>query len=172
MDLQDNNDNENLSKKTFSENNKLSISKYANKKVLLIAIVLLIGAPILGVLFYKYSQVKSIENEDISKNTKAETLYYDLSPIVVNLDTNDQESRFLKISITLMFDNNASLEAAKKLEPSLRDEYFVFLRQLRPSDVAGAVALYRLKDSLYLRTNKVIYPTEIKDLLIQDILIQ
>ena len=50
MDLQDNNDNENLSKETFSENNKSSINKYANKKVLLIAIVLLIGAPILGVL--------------------------------------------------------------------------------------------------------------------------
>lgn len=170
MDLQDN--NENLSKETFSENNKSSINKYANKKVLLIAIVLLIGAPILGVLFYKYSQIKSTENKEISQNTKAETLYYDLTPIVVNLDTNGQESRFLKISITLMFDNNTSLEAAKKLEPSLRDEYFVFLRQLRPSDVTGAVALYRLKDSLYLRTNKVIYPAEIKDLLIQDILIQ
>lgn len=170
MDLQDN--NENLSKETFSENNKSSINKYANKKVLLIAIVLLIGAPILGVLFYKYSQIKSTENKEISQNTKAETFYYDLTPIVVNLDTNGQESRFLKISITLMFDNNTSLEAAKKLEPSLRDEYFVFLRQLRPSDVTGAVALYRLKDSLYLRTNKVIYPAEIKDLLIQDILIQ
>ena len=71
-----------------------------------------------------------------------------------------------------MFDNNASLETAKKLEPIVRDEYLVFVRQLKPSDVAGAVALYRLKDSLYLRTNKVIYPTEIKDLLIQDILIQ
>lgn len=132
----------------------------------------MIGAPILGVLFYKYSQIKSTENKEISQNTKAENLYYDLTPIVVNLDTNGQESRFLKISITLMFDNNTSLEAAKKLEPSLRDEYFVFLRQLRPSDVTGEVALYRLKDSLYLRTNKVIYPAEIKDLLIQDILIQ
>ncbi|MBY0580202.1 MAG: flagellar basal body-associated FliL family protein, partial [Rickettsiales bacterium] len=76
------------------------------------------------------------------------------------------------ISITLQFDNNSSLEAAKKLEPSLRDEYFVFLRQLRPSDVTGAVALYRLKDSLYMRTNKIIYPSEIKDVLIHDIMIQ
>ncbi len=172
MDLQDNNDNENLSKETFSEDNKLPVNKYASKKVLLIAVVLLIGAPILGILFYKYSQVKSIENEDANKTTKSENLYYDLSPIVVNLDTNGQETKFLKISITLMFDNNIDLETAKKLEPSLRDEYFVFLRQLRPSDVTGAIALYRLKDSLYLRTNKVIYPAEIKDLLIQDILIQ
>jgi flagellar basal body-associated protein FliL len=171
MDLQDNDSNENLSKVELSED-KLTANKYTNKKVLLIAAVLLVGAPVLGTLFYKYSNISSIKQEETNENKKAENLYYDLTPIVVNLDTNNQESKFLKISITLMFDNNASLEAAKKLEPSLRDEYFVFLRQLRPSDVTGAVALYRLKDSLYIRTNKIIYPAEIKDVLIHDILIQ
>jgi flagellar FliL protein len=171
MDLQDNGGNENLSKVELSVD-KLTTSKYANKKVLLIAAVLLIGAPVLGTLFYKYSKIRSIEHEEMNESKKAENLYYELTPIVVNLDTNNQESKFLKISITLQFDNNSSLEAAKKLEPSLRDEYFVFLRQLRPSDVTGAVALYRLKESLYMRTNKIIYPAEIKDVLIHDILIQ
>ena len=168
MESQDNNDN--LEQDISVDNSQFS--KIKSKRILLIAIVIIIGLPILGILFYKYSKIKSAENIEIAKEQKNEILYYDLSPIVVNLDTHGEGNKFLKISITLKFNNNSSLEMAKKLEPSLRDEYFTFLRQLRSSDVTGSVAIYRLKDSLYKRTNKILYPEEIQDLLIQDILIQ
>lgn len=168
MESQDNNDN--LEQDISISGNK--ILKIKRKKILLIAIITIIGLPVLGVLFYKYSKIKSIENSEFANDKKEEALYYDLTPIVVNLDTHNEANKFLKISITLKFDNSNSLEEAKKLEPSLRDEYFTFLRQLRPSDVIGSIAIYRLKDSLYKRTNKILYPAEISDLLIEDILVQ
>ncbi len=168
MESQDNNDN---LEQDISVNND-RFFKTKRKKIILIAIVIIIGLPVLGVLFYKYSKIKPVENSEFTNDQKEEVLYYDLTPIVVNLDTHNEANKFLKISITLKFNNSSSLEEAKKLEPSLRDEYFTFLRQLRPSDVIGSVSIYRLKDSLYKRTNKILYPAEISDLLIEDILVQ
>ena len=168
MESQDNNDN--LEQDIPVNSDKFL--KVKRKKIILIAIVVIIGLPILGILFYKYSKIKPVENSEFANGKKEEVLYYDLTPIVVNLDTRNKASKFLKISITLKFNNNNSLEEAKKLEPSLRNEYFTFLRQLRPSDVVGSISIYRLKNSLYKRTNKILYPAEISDLLIEDILVQ
>ena len=116
---------------------------YFKTKIALATIVVLVIVTF-GYLFYRHTEKAGVEEKtQAHEEHKTKIIYYDMSPIVVNLDTNTEESKFLKISISLVLKDNQGLEVVKELEPSIRDTYFVYLRQLRPSDVRGPIAIYR-----------------------------
>ncbi|RST66353.1 hypothetical protein [Candidatus Aquarickettsia rohweri] len=74
MESQDNNDN---LEQDISVNND-RFFKTKRKKIILIAIVIIIGLPVLGILFYKYSKIKPVENSEFTNDQKEEVLYYDI----------------------------------------------------------------------------------------------
>lgn len=157
-----------------NSDNKISLEKKSYSKIkIALAIVVVLATSIVGYLFYQHTKtVKIDEEKQVDEKQQKKVVYYDMVPIVVNLYTNNEKSKFLKIAISLVLKDTKSLEIVKELEPTIRDTYFVYLRQLRPSDVSGPIAIYRLKEALLKRTNKAIYPASVEDLLFHEMLVQ
>ena len=96
----------------------------------------------------------------------------EVDPLMVNLRTNDGQARFLKLRILLA---PGSPEDAATIEanlPMIIDRYQPFLRELRPEDLAGSAAVYRLKEELILRAADTVGEGVVADVLIQDMVQQ
>lgn len=101
-----------------------------------------------------------------------ENAYFDVPPIVVNLRSPDGQARFLKVHIMLVRGPNATNETLKAELPAILDSYQPFLRELRPEDLAGSAAVFRIKEELLVRATQVAGSGMIKEVLIQDLVQQ
>ena len=99
-------------------------------------------------------------------------VYVEVPPMTVNLRSADGQARFLKLRFVLVAAEAGQEEAIVARMPLILDAYQPFLRELRPDDLAGSAAVYRLKEEMLLRATEVAGPDVIKDVLIQDLIQQ
>lgn len=98
--------------------------------------------------------------------------FIDVPPLVVNLRSPDGAARFLKLHFMLVPGPKGNEATIKEQLPVILDSYQPFLRELRPEDLAGSAAVFRLKEELMLRTTRALGPGVVKDVLIQDLVQQ
>lgn len=96
----------------------------------------------------------------------------DVPPMLVNLHTADGTPHFLKLHIMLVPGPKGSSESLKGELPKLLDAYQPFLRELRPEDLSGSAAVYRIKEELMLRAGATLGHDKVKDVLVQDLIQQ
>ncbi len=92
--------------------------------------------------------------------------------MVVNLNSDTGEQRYLRLSIQLELKNAADQAAVEKVLPRVVDQFQTYLRELRLQDLRGSKGIYRLQMELLSRVNQAAAPVEVKDVLFQEILIQ
>ena len=92
--------------------------------------------------------------------------------MIVNLNTEDGTPRYLRLSVQLEFKNAEDMAAVEKVLPRVVDQFQTYLRELRVRDLRGSAGIYRLQMELLARVNQAAYPTEVQDVLFQEILIQ
>lgn len=114
------------------------------------------------------SNEEATEGED----TDGETNFIEVAPMVINLRTSDGQARFLKLRFLLAAASQADMAVIESKLPQILDRYQPFLRELRPEDLAGSAAVYRLKEELLLRAGEVLGSDVISDVLIQDMIQQ
>lgn len=98
--------------------------------------------------------------------------FLDVPPIVVNLRSTDGVTRYLKLHFALVPAPGAHAEELKKRLPLVIDAIQPFLRELRPEDLAGSAAVFRIKEQVLLRAAEALGPDQIKDVLIEDLIQQ
>ena len=98
--------------------------------------------------------------------------FIDLDDIIVNLDTDGKNMSFLRIKLTIEVQDAKSAAIVRDMTPRVTDAVVTYLRGLRPSDLQGSVAIYRLREEFLMRLNKILYPAEIINVLFRDILVQ
>ncbi|MFZ5746640.1 MAG: flagellar basal body-associated FliL family protein [Pseudomonadota bacterium] len=98
--------------------------------------------------------------------------FVDVPPMVVNLRSPDGAARFLKLHFMIVPGPKGTQEAIKGQLPAVLDAYQPFLRELRPEDLAGSAAIFRIKEAMLARANDVLGPDMVKDILIQDLIQQ
>lgn len=114
----------------------------------------------------------SAEEEEKKVEEAVPHAFYDLPEMIINLSSPADESRFLKLKVTLEL---TSEEEKKKIEtviPRVVDDFQVYLRELRAEDLQGSVGTYRLKQSLLMRANQAAYPVEVSNVLVREMLVQ
>jgi flagellar FliL protein len=111
-------------------------------------------------------------DEKGGKDGKAGAAYLDVPPLVVNLRSADGAARFLKVHFVLVPGSASSVEKLQGKLPLLIDAYQPFLRELRPEDLNGSGAVYRVKEELLVRATQTLGPNQVKDVLIQDLVQQ
>lgn len=99
-------------------------------------------------------------------------LFLAVTPMVVNLSTEDGTPRLLRLKIQLELVDSSDYEDVKAVMPRIEDQFQRYLRGLRVRDLKGSAGIYRLQIELLSRVNKAVAPIEIKDILFQEILIQ
>lgn len=103
---------------------------------------------------------------------EGEAKFVDVPPMVVNLRSADGAARFIKLHFMLVPGPNGTEEGLKEKLPLLLDAYQPFLRELRPEDLAGSAAVFRIKEELLVRATDTLGAGQVKDVLIQDLIQQ
>lgn len=98
--------------------------------------------------------------------------FVDVPPMVINLRSADGAARFIKLHFMLVPGPKGSEETLKEQLPLLLDAYQPFLRELRPEDLAGSAAVFRIKEELVVRATNALGRGQVKDVLIQDLIQQ
>lgn len=105
------------------------------------------------------------------EGTGPEVAFLKIPDLIVNL-TSDGQPRYLRLSIQLELANDADMKAVEKVLPRVVDQFQTYLRELRVQDLRGSKGIYRLQMELLSRVNAAAAPTQVKDVLFQEILIQ
>jgi flagellar FliL protein len=149
--------------------------KLSKKKLIIIIVgllVLLIGGAA-GAYFGGF--IGGGEHSDSggnSEKTEAKKTYLDLPDFLVNLNTSSRSSSFLKMTIVLDLADEKDKATIDANMPRILDSFNAYLRELRPSDLYGSAGLYRLREELLARVNKIVAPAQVNDILFKQILIQ
>ncbi len=98
--------------------------------------------------------------------------FVDVPTVSVNLRSPDGAPRFLKLHLMLVPGPKTTDAALKDKLPVVLDAYQPFLRELRPEDLGGSAAVFRLKEELMVRATRVLGPGMVKEVLIQDLIQQ
>jgi flagellar FliL protein len=98
--------------------------------------------------------------------------YVEVPPMVVNLRTNDGQQRFLKLRFVLVPAEGTTKEEVTDRLPLILDSFQPFLRELRPEDLSGSAAVFRLKEEMLVRAGDAFGRGKIRDILIQDLIQQ
>lgn len=145
---------------------------FGKKRLLIIAaialLIVLVGS---SAAYLLLRQAKSQGGEPAAAESAAET-YIDVPPMTVNLRSPDGAARLIKLHLMLVpatADKGPGLTARL---PLIIDRFQPFLRELRPEDLAGSAAVFRIKEELLIRANDVAGPGAVKDILIQDLIQQ
>lgn len=146
-----------------------------NKKMMIIigaaVLVVLIGG---GVAGYFLLAGGGDEKHEMTPEELAvsDVVFYDMPPMTVPLSSEDGGARFLKLKLALELGKASDAQVVEKLLPRLQDDVQNFLRQMRGEDVQGSVAIQRLKEALLLRSNQVLAPVAVRQVLLRELLVQ
>lgn len=100
------------------------------------------------------------------------TVFYDMPDITVNLNTNARKPTFIKIKVALELENPQDTQRIEALMPRVRDNFVVYLRELRIDDLKGSAGMYRLREELLARVSNAVAPIKVKDVLFKEMLVQ
>ncbi len=98
--------------------------------------------------------------------------YFDMPDMLINLVSNNKKGNFLKMSISVEFENSQILEKIKTFKPRMVDQFQVFLRSLRMEELRGSAGLERIREELLRRTNLIMAPDKVTNILFREVLVQ
>jgi flagellar FliL protein len=110
-------------------------------------------------------------NAPVVKDGPDGVVFYTLPDVVVNMQTADGRPSFLKLKLTLELPDHDTADVLNPNMPRLQDMFQVFLRELRPEDLAGSQGGYQLRTEILRRVNLVIAPSRANAVLIEEMLV-
>lgn len=150
--------------------------KLSGKKIVLFFVLpmLLLGG-IAGGLFM--TGIFDSDDVDVAasgaeKPKEVKTLFFDLPPLLVNLNSTGRRPAYLKMQVSLEIEDEDAVAQLERLSPRIIDNFQVYLRELRVQDLRGSAGIYRLREELLARVNAAIRPTKVKDVLFKEMLVQ
>ncbi|OSQ39688.1 flagellar basal body-associated FliL family protein [Thalassospira mesophila] len=98
--------------------------------------------------------------------------FVDLPEILVNLNTGTSKPSYLKIRVSLEVADQLKVPEVEQMMPRIVDNFQVYLRELRPEDLAGSEGMFRLREELLIRVSAAAKPAKINDVLFKEMLVQ
>lgn len=135
------------------------------------AAVLLLGGAGVAYALMESSGSGAVGDSHAGDGEGAET-FIDIPPMTVNLRSSDGTPRFLRVHLMLVPTSSGRQDEITQKLPLIIDAYQPFLRELRPEDLAGSAAAFRLKEEMLIRANHEVGAGAVADVLIQDLVQQ
>lgn len=98
--------------------------------------------------------------------------YFPLEDVLVSLRREDGTPVFLNMSITLELTKPQDQEQIERILPSIQDSIQVFLREVHFEELEGSEGIYRLREELLFRVNRLTAPVYVQDVLFNNIITQ
>ena len=150
----------------------------SRKKLIIIAaaVLLLVGGGGGGFLLMKKKAHAGEHGEHAEQaaEVKKPAVFLEVRDMTVNLgaEPGQQKPSFLKLRVALELKDAKVEGEVKPLLPRVEDAFQVYMRELRPSDLAGSAGLYRLREELLRRVNVAIHPAKAEAVLFKDVVVQ
>jgi len=107
------------------------------KRILVIALIAILAAAAAGgATWFFMSRHTASAPATPSAAPPAVSVYYALEPMTVNLQSDDGESHYLRIGLTLKLDSQATQDALVARMPEIRSRLLLALSNKHPSDLA------------------------------------
>jgi flagellar FliL protein len=129
------------------------------------AVVLIAG--IVGVMLWRGGSGTHDGAAGASSST-----YVDAPAMVVNMRSADGQTHFLKLRFVLVAASAGKVALINQRMPVVVDSLQSFLRELRPEDLNGSAAVFRVKEEMMIRAQDVLGQGSVRDILIQDMVEQ
>ncbi len=109
-----------------------------------------------------------------AEEAKKPIVFLDLREMMLTLspDPSQDKAKYAKVRIALELKDAKAEAEVKPLMPRIEDAFQVYMRELRASDFAGSVGIYRLREELLRRVNVAVYPAKIEAVLFKDLIVQ
>jgi flagellar FliL protein len=120
----------------------------------------------------KHGEGEKTEEGAKDGEAKNKKLYLNIGEFLVNLNVSGKQASFLKMSTTLEVIGEENKKAIEENLPRIKDTLQVYLRELRAEDLKGSAGVFRLREALLLRVNKVIAPAQVSDILFEELIVQ
>ena len=98
--------------------------------------------------------------------------FYKLEDITLNLGGDEEKSKFFKIGITILLNNDLDISVVEALAPRIIDNVTAYLRELKLRELAGSANFDRKRENLQLRIRAAVAPIQVSDVLFHSALIQ
>jgi flagellar FliL protein len=148
--------------------------KSSSKKLIMIGgLVVLLGGGAGGYFFFMAPKSSATEH----KEEKKVTGFLEIKELLIGMaaDTaqpNIGPQRFMKLHVMLEVADTKKIPILQALQPRIEDMFQVYLRELRPADLQGSAAIFRLKEELLRRVNLAVSPERVDAVLIKELLLQ
>lgn len=97
--------------------------------------------------------------------------YIEVPPMMVNLRGGGAQAKFVKVRFIVVAADGKT-DAVKARLPVILDALQPFLRELRPDDLNGSAAVFRIKEEMLRRCTEALGKGMVRDVLIQDLIQQ
>jgi flagellar FliL protein len=104
--------------------------------------------------------------------TPSQPIYVDLPEMISNLNSGTPRASYVKLTARLEVRKPEDAERVKAAMPRLQDLFLTYIREMRPQELRGSAATYRLREELIARANLAAAPAKITDVLFTQMLIQ
>ncbi len=111
-------------------------------------------------------------HDDHGGGSAGGVVFLEIPKMIVSLSSDDDQPRYLSLSVQLELESSSDKRAIEDVMPRVVDQFQTFLRELRVQDLRGTKGLYRLKLELLGRVNAAAYPVKVKNILLQDMIVQ
>ena len=98
--------------------------------------------------------------------------FMDMPDIVVNIQTADGSTAYLKLSVSLELQAASEKAGMTVLMPRVVDQFQGYLRELRVDDLRGSAGVVRIKEELLRRVNAAAAPYPVRDVLLKEMIVQ
>lgn len=145
----------------------------SKKKLIVIGAVVLLLAGGGGGFFLMKKKPAGDGHADAAA-VKMPVVFLDVREMLVNLsaEPGQDKSKYAKLKIALELKDAKVESEVKPLMPRIEDTFQVYLRELRASDLAGSMGIYRLREELLRRVNVAIHPARAEAVLFKEVIVQ
>ncbi|HYB09013.1 MAG TPA: flagellar basal body-associated FliL family protein [Alphaproteobacteria bacterium] len=147
---------------------------FGGKKLILFIVlpILLLCGGAAAVYFTGAFGLIGKKEAEVQPQKPKQAIFYSIPDILVNLNSVNKKTHFLKLSIAFELNEAADQEKLQAVMPRIIDNFQVYLRELHVEDLAGATGIQRLREELLVRVNSAIQPVVVKDVLFKEMLVQ
>jgi flagellar FliL protein len=146
------------------------------KKLILIFVALVVVLGAAGGAFMVFNPFAAKDEGHAATEEQAPppkaAVFLDLPDILVNLNSANRRTNFLKVSVSLEVEKAEDVQKLQVLMPRIIDSFQVYLRELRLEDLRGSAGMYRLREDLLRRINEAARPVKVNDVLFKELLVQ
>jgi flagellar FliL protein len=96
----------------------------------------------------------------------------DMPEIITNLNVANRRPVYVKLRARIELARARDAAAVRTAMPRLTDSFTTFLRETRPEELRGSAGIHRLREELIARSNILLHPGAVTDVLFVELVVQ